>query len=170
MLDEDDEHDILGSLGPPGGICVPAIAITGGGFAAGFGAIGATINGSRSWLQFIAQVVGGSLGAFSAATMHKTKEQTNLRRFVIVFFGAVVGTSVAFVTLPVMDMSIFAEATLTAVSSTAVAVLTDPDIPKTFSAIIELCLPAVEGDSNVWMYQRPSCDVGIADKELRIMV
>eukprot|EP00929_Paragymnodinium_shiwhaense_P002035 TRINITY_DN10222_c0_g1_i3.p2 TRINITY_DN10222_c0_g1~~TRINITY_DN10222_c0_g1_i3.p2 ORF type:complete len:124 (-),score=26.19 TRINITY_DN10222_c0_g1_i3:463-834(-) len=114
-MDEDLE------LGPPGGICVPAIAAGGLFFAGAFGTVGAALQGARSIGQFVGQVVGATLGCFVAATMHKEEvRQLDMRRAAKVFAGALTATSLAFLALPVIeDLGIMAEVVLTTVGAFA---------------------------------------------------
>eukprot|EP00929_Paragymnodinium_shiwhaense_P002034 TRINITY_DN10222_c0_g1_i2.p1 TRINITY_DN10222_c0_g1~~TRINITY_DN10222_c0_g1_i2.p1 ORF type:complete len:162 (-),score=28.92 TRINITY_DN10222_c0_g1_i2:249-734(-) len=118
-MDEDLE------LGPPGGICVPAIAAGGLFFAGAFGTVGAALQGARSIGQFVGQVVGATLGCFVAATMHKEEvRQLDMRRAAKVFAGALTATSLAFLALPVIeDLGIMAEVVLTTVGAFASTVL-----------------------------------------------
>eukprot|EP00929_Paragymnodinium_shiwhaense_P002037 TRINITY_DN10222_c0_g1_i6.p1 TRINITY_DN10222_c0_g1~~TRINITY_DN10222_c0_g1_i6.p1 ORF type:complete len:139 (-),score=29.24 TRINITY_DN10222_c0_g1_i6:805-1221(-) len=121
-MDEDLE------LGPPGGICVPAIAAGGLFFAGAFGTVGAALQGARSIGQFVGQVVGATLGCFVAATMHKEEvRQLDMRRAAKVFAGALTATSLAFLALPVIeDLGIMAEVVLTTVGAFASTVMTEP--------------------------------------------
>mmetsp|Transcript_56597 Transcript_56597/g.157690 ORF Transcript_56597/g.157690 Transcript_56597/m.157690 type:complete len:194 (-) Transcript_56597:83-664(-) len=127
-------------LGPPGGICVPAVAAGAVLFATAFGAAGAALRGPRGVAQLLGQVVGGSLGAFTAATMHKEDHQQDARRFALVLVGAIGAAAVDFVVLPLLaDIGIVADAVLTSVGAVAVALLTDPDLVGGLDGVVELC-------------------------------
>ncbi|CAK9075500.1 unnamed protein product [Durusdinium trenchii] len=140
MLEIDQEE-----FGPS--LCVPGVL--GGSllFAVVFGSLGLLLQGPQSPAQLTLQSLGGTLGAYGTATMHKASEggrsggRSGVRRLLRIALGAACGTgcsAVAF-TAETWDLGgLFASAMLTALGSVLVALSTDPDY--TLGEVLETIL------------------------------
>merc|ERR1712150_90156 len=147
MGDEFDFEDEF-PLGPTGGLCIPAIAATGWLLAAVFGGVAEAMSHS-TFIRFLGQVLGGSMGCFAAATMHKEETQNDLCRFSRVMLGAVGGAGAAWVALPPVDLEIVVHAALTSLGASLVALYTDPDIVSgNFTVSEVLGMPASTPSGN----------------------